>query len=60
MVCVQQLGEDRCHLLQNHLVTRGWGSKMVAGMDKEKGKGWRLGFEAEKEDVIQSPLSLLL
>lgn len=36
------------------------GAKWQAGMDKEKGKEGRLGFEAEKENVLQSPLSLLL
>lgn len=32
---------------------------MASGTVKE-GKGWWLGFKAEKENVLQSPLSFLL
>lgn len=39
---------------------RGWGSEIAAGKDKEKGKGWWLRFKAEKDDVLQSSLPLLL
>lgn len=33
---------------------------MASGTVKEEGKGWWLGFKAEKENVLQSPLSFLL
>lgn len=56
---MQYLGEDGWHLLQNHSVMKG--SKMAAGMDKEKEKGWRLGFKEEKESstvsFVSHPLS---
>jgi len=59
MLCVQQLGEDRCHLIQKKsLGDKGaGGAKWHLAWTKRKG---RLGFKAEKENVLQPPLPLLL
>lgn len=61
MLCVQHLGGDHCHLRQKSLGHEGaGGAKWQLARTRKKSKGRWLGFKAEKDDVLQSSLPLLL